>query len=78
MIGARHSEVHMSTQELADLFFGMIQEEVDESAELPWVMTQTWRGGWMEARFVCNRIGDVLHVYDAMSGDKFTLELKKV
>jgi hypothetical protein len=64
----------MPIEQLADIFFGMIQEEAAESIDEPWCYRD---GSSLCSRFSCNRIGNTLHVEDDRYGKKYTLTLEE-
>lgn len=61
-------------QKLADIFFGLIQEEVAENCKEPWAIREDERNS--RSRFVCNRIGNTLYIQDD-DGKEYTLTLEE-
>jgi hypothetical protein len=61
-------------QDFADLVLSVIQEEMQESIDDPWVVNKG--GGCLEARFSVERINNALHVVDYWGGSKFIIEVR--
>lgn len=65
----------MGIERLADIFFGMIQEEAVENTSGAWSYRGV--GNTLFGRFVTNRIGNTLHVHDCEDGKCYTLTLEE-
>jgi hypothetical protein len=67
----------MTAQEMANLVFGAIQEEMSESMASRWTLPVDGRGV-REGRFTHNRIGNTLHVVDNLDKTSFEIQIKAV
>ncbi len=65
----------MTLEQLADLFFGMIQEEAVENCGASW--TYDDEQGDFLCKFGCARIGNTLHIKDNQAGKEYTLTLEE-
>ncbi len=66
----------MTLEQLADLFFGVIQEEAAESIDHPWTF-QDDQDDDLCGRFETDRIGNTLHIKDNQAGKEYILTLEE-